>query len=234
MLLFSSAIIEQLQRDCKDGLNSVAYFSFDFRDNHKQSRLDMIPSLLIQLSAQSPRRCEILYKFFDSENDHGTQTPTGNDLKRCLEEMLTLPGEGYVYIIIDGIDECPNTPGVPSPREEVLDLLDELINLRFSTLWLCVTSRPELDIHTVLAPQAAFSISLNEEAGQKQDIVKYIEYIMNSDPSMRKWKDEVKGQVFKTLSERAGGMWGLRFAQYSIAYAIYFIGSDGRPTNWIP
>ena len=206
MLLFRSAIIEQLQRDCKGGLNSVAYFAFDFRDSHKQSHLDMIPSLLIQLSARSPRRCEILSNFFYSENDHGAQTPTGNDLKRCLKEMLSLPGEGYVYIIIDGIDECPNTPGVPSPREEVLDLLDELAKLRFPNLWLCITSRPELDIYTVLEPLATFSISLNDEDGQKQDIVDYIKFIVNSDPAMQKWKVEVKDLVLKTLSEGAGGM----------------------------
>ena len=206
MLLFSSAIIERLQRDCKDGPNSVAYFAFDFRDNHKQSRLDMIPSLLTQLSAQSPPRCEILSNFFDSENDHGAQTPTGNDLKRCLKEMLTFPDKGRVYIIIDGIDECPNTPGVPSPREEVLDLLDELINLRIPNLWLCVTSRPELDIYTVLAPLATSYISLNEEERQKQDIVDYIKYIVNSDSAMRNWKIEDKELVFKTLSEGAGGM----------------------------
>ena len=120
--------------------------------------------------------------------------------------MLTLSGEGYVYIIIDGIDECPNAPGIPSPREEVLDLLDELINLRFPNLWLCVTSRPEIDIHTVLEPLATFSISLHEEIGQIQDINSYIKDVVDSDLAMRKWKVEDKDLVFKTLSEGAGGM----------------------------
>ena len=183
----------------------MAYFAFDFKDSHKQSRLEMIPSLLTQLSAQSPRRREILSLFY-SENDHGAQTPTGGDLTKCLKDMLTLPGEGYVYIIIDGIDECPNTPGVPSPREEVLDLLDELIKLRFPNLWLCVTSRPEIDIRSVLAPLATFSISLHDESGQKQDITNYIRDFVDSDPTMRTWRVQDKDLVFKTLSEGAGGM----------------------------
>ena len=204
-MLFSFAIIEELERVFKIGPNSMAYFAFDFRDNHKQSRLEMIPSLLTQLSAQSTRRCEILSNFY-SENDHGAQTPSGSDLTRCLKDMLTLSGEGYVYIIIDGIDECPNAPGIPSPREEVLDLLDELINLRFPNLWLCVTSRPEIDIHTVLEPLATFSISLHEEVGQIQDINSYIKDVVDSDLAMRKWKVEDKDLVFKTLSEGAGGM----------------------------
>ena len=183
----------------------MAYFAFDFKDNHKQSRLEMIPSLLTQLSAQSPRRCEILSNFF-LENDRGAQTPTGSDLARCLKEMLSLPGEGYVYIIIDGIDECPNTPGVPSAREEVLDLFEELTELNLRNLWLCVTSRPEMDIKAVLERLATFSISLHDDIGQKQDIVNYIKDIVDLDPAMRKWKVEDKVLVFKTLSEGAGGM----------------------------
>ena len=204
-MLLSSAIIEHIEIICKAGPTSMAYFAFDFKDNHKQSCLDMIPSLLTQLSAQSPRRREILSLFY-SENDRGAQLPTGSDLARCLKDMLSLPGEGYVYIIIDGIDECPNTPGVPSPREEVLDLLDELIKLRFPNLWLCVTSRLDKDIQTVLEPLTTFSISLHDERGQKQDIINYVRDLVDSDPTMRRWKAEDKELVFKTLSEGAGGM----------------------------
>ena len=183
----------------------MAYFAFDFKDNHKQSCLDMIPSLLTQLSAQSARRCEILSNFY-SENDRGAQSPIGSDLTRCLKDMLSLPGEGYVYIIIDGIDECPNTPPLSSPREQVLDLLEELVNLRFPNLWLCVTSRVEIDIRSVLAPLATFSISLHDDIGQKQDIINYVRDFVDSDPTMRRWKVEDKELVFKTLSEGAGGM----------------------------
>ena len=205
MLVISSAIIEHIELICKAGPTSLAYFAFDFKDNKKQSRFDLIPSLLTQLSAQSVRCCEVLSHFY-SENERGAQTPTGGELTRCLRDMLKLPGEGYIYIVIDGIDECPNTPGVPSLREEVLDLLEELINFRTPNLWLCVTSRSEMDIQTVLKPLATFSISLHDDIGQRQDIVNYIRDIVNSDPAMRRWKVEDKDLVFRTLSEGAGGM----------------------------
>ena len=189
----------------------MAYFAFDFKHNHKQSRLDMIPSLLTQLSAQSNRRCEILSRLY-SDYDRGAQMPTVGVLTGCLKDMLSLPGEGHVYIIIDGVDECPNTSGVPSPREELLELLEELIELRFPNLWLCVTSRPERDIKAVLEPLASFSVSLHEESGQQQDIVNYIKDIVQSDPTMRRWRVEDKDLVIETLSERAGGMLGLHYA----------------------
>lgn len=195
----------------------MAYFAFDFKDHHKQSRLDMIPSLLTQLSAQSNRRCEILSRLY-SEYDRGAQTPTGSVLTGCLKDMLSLPGEGHVYLIIDGVDECPNTTGVPSPREEVLELLEELIELHFPNLWLCVTSRPETDIQAVLDPLASFSVSLHEESGQKQDIVNYIRDTVHSDRTMRRWRVEDQELVIETLSERAGGMSAFRHAPYSIAH----------------
>ena len=51
-------------------------------------------------------------------------------------------------IIVDAIDECPNTSGFPTAREEVLDLLEDLVGLGLPKLRICVTSRPEIDIRT--------------------------------------------------------------------------------------
>jgi hypothetical protein len=53
-------------------------------------------------------------------------------------------------------DECPNDPGVPSPREEVLELLGKLVKLPLQNLRLCVTSRYELDMQAVLEPLSFF------------------------------------------------------------------------------
>jgi hypothetical protein len=32
-----------------------------------------------------------------------------------------------IYIMVDGLDECPNLSGTPSAREEVLELIEELV-----------------------------------------------------------------------------------------------------------
>ena len=60
------------------------------------------------------------------------------------------------YIVIDAIDECPNTSGFPTPREEILDFLDELIDLGLPHLHICIASRPEIDIRDTLEPLTPF------------------------------------------------------------------------------
>ena len=183
----------------------MAYFAFDFKDNHKQTRLDMIPSLLAQLAAQSNYCCELLSHLYSAHN-RGAQKPTGAVLTGCLREMVSSPNQNHVYIVIDAIDECPNSPGVPSPREEVLEVLEELVKLRLPNLRLCVTSRHELDIQIVLDPLRPSSLSLHDDEGQKEDIREYIKYVVRSDQNMARWRPEDRSLVVNTLSERAGGM----------------------------
>jgi hypothetical protein len=122
--------------------------------------------------------------------------------------MLTLPDQRPTYLVIDALDESPNTSGIPSPRERVLHLLKDLVDLRLPDLHICVTSRPEIDIRDVLEPLTSRRVSLHDQSGQKQDIVDYVKSIVYSDsePIMRRWRTEDKELVVKVLSERADGM----------------------------
>jgi hypothetical protein len=111
-----------------------------------------------------------------------------------------------MFIIIDAIDECPNSTGTPSPREMVLEFVEWLSNLRCSHLSICVTSRPEADIEAVLLPLASHTVSLHGENGQKQDIADYIKWFISSNPKTRKWRKEDRELVLEKLLERADGM----------------------------
>ena len=121
--------------------------------------------------------------------------------------MLAVPSQSPTYIILDALDECPNTSGIPSPRKQVLDLVKELIDLRLPNLHICVTSRPEVDIQDVLQRLALHQVSLHNEDGQKQAIIDYITYVVDSDENMQRWRKEDRDQVIKTLSEKADGMY---------------------------
>jgi hypothetical protein len=66
----------------------------------------------------------------------------------CLKEMLIL--HGSTYIIMDALDEFPMTSTIPPPREEVLELVEELVGLHLPNLHICVMSRPEHDIQVIL------------------------------------------------------------------------------------
>jgi hypothetical protein len=157
----------------------MAYFYFDFRDVRKQSRGDLLRSLLIQLSAFSDSFCDIHSRLYD-EYGKGTRQPNDNALMRCLKEMLTLPNQRPVYLIMDALDECPNTSGIPSTREQVLDVVEGLVSLRLPRLHLCVTSRPEVNIRYALEGLASFSVSLHNESGQQNDIAEYIKSVVHS------------------------------------------------------
>ena len=189
------------------GLASMAYFYFDFRDLNKRHLHNLLPSLLIQLSARSDSCCNILSRVYKA-HDHGLQKPNTSTLIACLREMLAFPGQNPIYIILDALDECPSTFGNPSAREQVLDLLQDIVGLQLSNIHICITSRPEFDIRAVLKPLASYSVSLHDQSGQRRDIEDYIRSVVYapSNTAMVEWRDADKEHVIKTLTERADGM----------------------------
>ena len=107
---------------------------------------------------------------------------------------------------MDGVDECPKSSSTLYPREEVLILVEELVGLCVSNLHICITTRPEIDIKTIIHPLTSHSVSLHEERGQIQGIVDYVRSTVNSDAGMRRWRVEDKELVTEVLSGKADGM----------------------------
>jgi len=200
-----SSIIQDVFALSDTGRATMAYFYFDFRDIDKQKLQDLLPSLLIQLSSRSDHCCNILSELY-SAHDCGTRKPNDRVMIECLKEMLRRPARGPTYIILDALDECPIRSGLFSPREEVLEFVDELVGLQAPNLHICVTSRPELDIQAALEPLTAHPVSLHDESGQKQDIADYVSSFVHSDRRMKRWREDDKSLVISKLSERADGM----------------------------
>ena len=203
----SFAIIEDIKntREARPAL--IAYYYFDFKDAFKREVHGLLTSLLFQLGDDSDRCWDVLYKLYTSYRD-GSEQPSDAALAGCLKSMLELPGQLPVFLILDALDECPNTTGTPSAREEVLDFLEDLVRSSHSNLYICVTSRPEQDIQSVLNPlTSAFrAVSLHEESGQREDIKTYVHSFVHRDREMRRWREEDRKLVIATLVERAGGM----------------------------
>ena len=184
----------------------MAYFYFDFRDVNKQKLRNLLPSLLAQLSARSDLCHDILFQLY-RRHARGERKPSDCAMASCLKEMLSLEAQPPIYIILDALDECPVTSTVPpSPREEVLEFVDELVALRLPNLYICVTSRPEHDIRLVLERLTEYPVSLHDERGQQEDITNYVTSFVRSNKRMQRWRDEDKKMVIKTLSEKADGM----------------------------
>jgi len=120
--------------------------------------------------------------------------------------MLFVAAQQPIYIIVDALDECPDMSGMPTPREAVLNLLKDLVNMHLPNFHICVTSRSEIDIRTVLEPLAYCAVSLHDENGQQKDISDYVSNVVYWDRNMRKWRDNEKKLVVEELSNKADGM----------------------------
>jgi len=135
----------------KSGLASLAIFYYDFGEDEKKGLRGLLSSILSQLCDQSDSYYDILVSFYSTHRD-GTRSPGDDELVRCLKDVLSLPGQAPVYLIVDALDECPNTSAISSSRLEVLTLLEDFVNSQLPNLRICVTSRPEADIEHILEP----------------------------------------------------------------------------------
>ncbi|KAI0266891.1 hypothetical protein BGY98DRAFT_1102427 [Russula aff. rugulosa BPL654] len=180
-------------------------FLLDFRNANKQCLRDLLPSLLTQLSARSSPRCDILSKLY-SAHDDGKNQPSDGVLTKCLQDMLSLPDQRPIYLIMDGLDESPVTSEIPSARERVLQLLKELSTLAFQ-IFIYVHEPPEIDIRNAIEPLTSLRVSLHDETGQKEDIADYVRSIVysDSDTNMKRWKKDDKEIVVKTLLNELTG-----------------------------
>ena len=201
----SSTIIEEIEAMRKFGRASLAIFFYDFREDQKKNLRGLLSSILAQLCCQSDSYCAILSKLY-LEYDYGSRDPGNHSLVLHLKDLLGLSGQSPIFLIIDALDECPNTTALSSPREQVLVFIEDLIDSQFPNLRICITSRPEADIRTVLEPLTFRSISLHDERGQMEDIENYIKAMVNSNRKMRRWKPEHKQLVIEILTKRADGM----------------------------
>jgi hypothetical protein len=102
--------------------------------------------------------------------------------------MLGLLEAPMTYIIVDALDECPHTSeiGAVPRRDEVLEIVEELVDLYLPNLRLCFTSRLEADIVDALEPLAFHVVSLHDERGQKEYIRNFVKSVVYSDRNMRR------------------------------------------------
>ena len=190
---------------------SIAYYYFDFKDAGKQDCRGLVSSLITQLcTRRSQHSYDILSSFYEA-HENGLRLPSEVDLIRCLKNVLEISGQGRVYVIVDAVDECPangclNNPGIPSPRETVLRLIKELVDLRHPDLRVCITSRPEVDIRTVFGPLASHAMSLHDQAGQRGDIINYVKTVVESEANTRRWRQGDRQLVINALPQNANGM----------------------------
>ncbi len=182
----------------KSGLASLAFFYCDFREDQKRGLRGLLSSFLTQLYHQSDS--------YFAEHDEGSRPPSEDALAECLKDLLKLPGQAPVYLIVDALDECPESSAVLSPRAKVLNFIEELAESQTPNLRICITSRPEVDIKDVLDPLAFGTVSLHDEGGQKKDIEEYIRSVIHTHRKNKSWRAKHKQLVVDVVTEKSNGM----------------------------
>jgi hypothetical protein len=206
LTLTSSTIIQDIN---KTEPGHYGFFFFDFKDPGKNNARSLLSSLIVQLSDQSNDLFDVLLGLNSSHRNH-SHSPSVDALTQCLEDMLRVPQEVPVYLIVDALDECLFTDErneQSSPRRQVLTLVEKFVKLDLPNLRICVTSRPEPDIQATLGPLTSTSniISLHDESGQKSDIDNFVRSEILFYANLRRWREEDKEFAIKTLSDKADG-----------------------------
>ena len=142
----SSTIIEEIETLRKAGLASVAMFFYDFGEDQRRTYVDRYHRCYPSF-ATGPIPTTKSFDFQFNTPAWCTE-PSNDGIVICLKDLLNLPGQALIFrvLIVDALDECPNTLALSSPREKVLVILEDFLNSQLPSLRICVTSRPEVGI----------------------------------------------------------------------------------------
>ena len=194
--IHSSTIIQDVVSHFQsEPTTAVVYFYFDFNDLDKQHTKNLISSLIVQLSAQSPHLPDSLQSAY-SRSQNGQKQPTIEDLTILLRQMLKI-FKG-TYILLDALDECTD-------REELLEFIEALMEWNIQDLHVLATSRKENDIATSLEPLVTLQQGI-QSALVNADIRIHIMERLSSDPKLKKWPVDVQKEIEDALMKGAKGM----------------------------
>lgn len=174
---------------------AVVYFYFDFNDVGKQRVDKMIGSILFQLAQQTSDGQQALRHLYE-RHENGQRQPPQDTVQELL--CKTLGTIGSTYIVLDALDEC-------TERDDLLDFLKSLVQLKLAGLRILATSRREWDIEEPLRSVSDYNINI-QSAIVDEDIRTYIEARLVTDPKLKKWPANVHIEILEQLMEKADGM----------------------------
>jgi hypothetical protein len=186
-----STIIEYIKSRCSKH-DFCVYFYFDFNNRLKREVVNMLYSILTQLSSYTIHP-EVMHLYARCNN--GAQEPT---VIQLTEAILSIASHGKrMFIIIDALDESSNWKMLLNALKTILQSSSD-INL-------LMTSRNEYDLEAVLKHSVDSVVDIQNEVVD-QDVDMYVRECLQTDSDLRKWDDELKLEILTTLISGAHGM----------------------------
>ncbi|KAF2493876.1 HET-domain-containing protein [Lophium mytilinum] len=192
-----SAIIDNLQASCSVGPvpKAIAYHYCDFANPPTLDVTSVIGSLVRQLVEQMDR---VPSAVRDRYHQRCTDFPEVETFIGLLEETATQSFE-VTYLIIDGIDECPN-------RCTLLRNIEKLRRLAWNKgqCRILLSSRPEYDIRQALLVEPHFAM-LPRHVEPSMEI--HVRNELTKIPRLRRLPAPAREHLVKDLVSGADGMY---------------------------
>ncbi|OPB42080.1 hypothetical protein A0O28_0031970 [Trichoderma guizhouense] len=204
--VLTSSVINYLKdRHILEPSTALAYFYFSFSDIKKQQVNGMLASLIKQICSNRPGVSQL--HAIKRLHDYKTkgQRPDTQTLETTL--LSSTSGCSAVYVIIDGLDECPLLGG---QREQLLKSLRRILAAASDNFHTFLTSRKEPDItlgiRPLLSSPAKIEIDLlNYQQSIDDDIRQYINLALATD-DFKTWPEEIKEEARQLLIQKADCM----------------------------
>ena len=194
--ILASTIIEELKasKTIAPGNSALAYFYFDFSDDHKQTVESCLRTLLAQLCSSLNDIPDEIQRLSDLAQ-RGQDSLSSQILLTTLQRVAARFAD--VSIVLDALDES-------SQKWALLDVVGTLVNGDSNIRWV-MTSRFEQDIVISFQELKIPAIAI-EDAVVDEDIRLHIRSCLNKHQRIRRWGDLLMEEIEDALTERAGGM----------------------------
>lgn len=184
----SSTIVENIQQQKRTQQRQLAYWYFQFSNDATQKVTNLLRSLIRQLSTVSTP--DGITSLWHNHNRTGSE-PGNEELAGVLDEVID-SHKDQIVLIMDALDECPQTPDQPE-RAKLLSILLELSRAH-PNLRILVTSRPEHDIHSALRQYR----SIDLEVSVASDVKQFVQSSLHSG-DLNVWDAEIKQEIENRL-----------------------------------
>ncbi len=174
---------------------AIAYFYFDFKNPRKLHVIDLLKSLVSQLSDRSTDALRILQNLYSKHEDGRTQ-PSSDVIADALQDILRVGKQ--TYIIVDALDECVE-------REELLLWLKDITGSALPNVRVFGTSRKEHDLEESFEDLATTIVDFENTLVDK-DVQLYLKSQLRSDKYLSKWSPKVQKEIEDKLMAGAHGM----------------------------